>query len=84
MRVTGGTLEARHLDAGADAVLFLFNHGRAAAHADVWLRRSAGNHAVTDIVTGREMPARRDGGGISVAVELQPGGVQVLHVARPE
>jgi beta-galactosidase len=82
VRVTGGALEVRHMESGAGVLLFLFNHGRDPARSDVWVRRPAGSDAVTDIVTGARVPARREGEGVSVAVELPAGRVQVLHLSR--
>ena len=81
VRVTGDPIEARHLESGADALLFLFNHGRSAARSAVWLRRDAGDYAATDLIAGRTFTLSRDGEGVTVAVELQPGAVQVLRIA---
>jgi hypothetical protein len=35
IRTTGAAIEARHLESGADTLLFLFNHGTHEARSDV-------------------------------------------------
>jgi beta-galactosidase len=84
VRVTGAMLEARHLDSGDEAILFLFNHGATAARAQVALRRGPGEHTATDIVTGVRLPVSRTTDGVAIAVDLAPRGVQVLRITPRE
>jgi beta-galactosidase len=81
IEVTGSPLEARHLDAGGDTLLFLFNHGTSPARSRVSLRRAAG--LAQDLVTGERIavtPARE---AVSIDVQLPPAGVQVLRIGGP-
>lgn len=81
VRVTGAPVEARHLESGADAVLFVFNHGKARAQADVWVRRGAGDYTGRDVVDGAPVALVKSGDGVSVSLELGAGGVRVLRIA---
>jgi beta-galactosidase GanA len=81
VRVTGAPLEARHLESGGGALLFLFNHGRQLAKSEVWLQRASGDESAEDVSTGRSVPFRREAGGVAVAVELAPAAVQVLRIS---
>jgi beta-galactosidase len=80
--VTGAPFEARHLESGSDALLFVFNHEAQPATGEISLRRPAGTYAVTDLTDGSAIASVRSGKGISVKVELPGGGVRVLRVAR--
>jgi hypothetical protein len=82
VRVTGSPLEARYLESGTDALLFLFNHGRERAKADVWLRRDPGDYTASDVVDGGPVTLVRSGDGVTVAVDLRTEGVRVLRIAR--
>ena len=81
VRVTGAPIEARHLDSGRDALLFLFNHARQPAQSRVWLARAGGEFAVRDVVEDRSVGSAREEGGVTVAVNLAPGAVQVLQIS---
>jgi beta-galactosidase len=80
--VTGAPFEARHLESGADALLFVFNHGAQRAAADVTLRRPAGTYTVVDLSDGSAVASARTGEGLTVRVQLPGGGVRALRVAR--
>src|SRR5688500_453309 len=82
VRVTGSPLEARYLESGTDALLFLFNHGRERAKADVWLRRGPGSYTASDVVDGGLIDLAKSGDGVTVAVELRGSGVRVLRITR--
>ncbi|HEY8548934.1 MAG TPA: beta-galactosidase trimerization domain-containing protein, partial [Vicinamibacterales bacterium] len=82
IEVKGSPLEARHLESGNHAVLFLFNHATAPANATVTLRRPAGSYTATDLVLDRDVPVTRAGDGVSLDVQLPPSGVQVIRIAR--
>jgi beta-galactosidase len=81
IRVSGAAIEARFLESGGDTLLFLFNHDRQPAKSEVWLRGTAGS--VSDVVDGHPVEFKRSNGGVTVRVDLIPGGVQVLRVGRP-
>ena len=81
IRVTGNPLEARHLEAGDVALLFLFNHGKQAGRSEVWLRRAAGNVAAADLIEDRSVPVTRSDVGFALDVNLAPGEVRVLRVS---
>jgi beta-galactosidase len=82
VRVTGSPLEARHLESGTDALLFLFNHGKEPAAADVWLKREAGEYQATDLMLEQAVQTTSAAGGVSVRATLPPGAVQVLKIGR--
>jgi beta-galactosidase len=82
VRVTGGTIEARHLESGKETLLFLFNHGRQEARSEVWLRRDAGEYTAVDLVDGRPVRLTRSPDGVTVNVVLPSSGVQVLLITR--
>ena len=79
--VTGSPIEARHLDSGSDALLFLFNHGGEPARSEVSFRRSAGNYSATDLVSGESVAVAPAAGAVRVSVELEPAGVRVLRIS---
>jgi beta-galactosidase len=81
VRVTGAPLEARHLDSGRDALLFLFNHGRQPAKSEVWLECAQGEYGAEDLMTGRVVPVRRAGTGVTIDVDIAPSAVQVLRIS---
>ena len=79
--VTGAPIEARHLEAGDDTLIFLFNHGARAARSQVTFRRTAaGAVGVVDMTTGRAVDMASAAGGVRVEAALEPGAVQVLRV----
>lgn len=93
--VTGSPLEVRHLETAGvvenaadsgDALLFLFNHGKEAAHADIAFHRPSGDYSAVDIISGRPVTLthRRTGGAstVGLTVDIPPAGVQVLRIAR--
>ena len=80
IRVTGASIEARHLESGPEALVFLFNHGKDAAAGELWLRRDAGAFTGHDLVRDRPVTVRTAGGGVSASVALAPGEVQVLRI----
>jgi hypothetical protein len=82
IRVTGAPLEARHLESGKDAVLFLFNHGKESGRSEVLLRRPAGDYTAVDLIQGRPVPVATSADGVSLEVELPPAGVQVIRIGR--
>jgi beta-galactosidase len=79
--VTGSPIEARHLEAGDDTLLFLFNHGTRAARSQVTLRRTGvGSVGAVDMTTGQAVDTASVAGGVRVEAALEPGAVQVLRV----
>jgi beta-galactosidase len=82
VRVTGGIVEARHLESGNETILFLFNHGKQEARSEVWLQREAGDYAAVDLVDGRSVRLTRSADGVTVSTVLPSSGVQVLRITR--
>jgi beta-galactosidase len=82
VRVSGSQLEARHLESGNDALLFVFNHGKEAARSEVWLQRPRANYRALDVVSGRAARLTTAGDGVSIALELAPAAVRVLRVSQ--
>jgi hypothetical protein len=82
LRVTGTTIEARHLESGKETLLFLFNHGKQEARSEVWLRRDRGEDTAVDLVDGRPVRLTRSPDGVTVNVVLPSSGVQVLRITR--
>jgi beta-galactosidase len=81
VRVTGAQVEARHLDSGREALLFVFNHGKDTARSEVWLQRPVGSYRAVDLVSGGDVPMTNANNGVSLAVELPPTGVRVMRIA---
>jgi beta-galactosidase len=77
--VSGAPLEARHLVAGNDTLLFLFNHGSSAARSQVTVRGARGAHDVVDLESGRTVPSGPED-GVHLTVSLDAGGVQVFRI----
>ena len=82
VRVTGAPVEARYLESGRDALLFVFNHGKDVARSEVSLQRERGSYTAIDLVSGRDVPLSNQGSGVAVSVELPPAGVRVLRISR--
>jgi beta-galactosidase len=80
IRVTGDPLEVRHVEAGRDTLVYVFNHGTSQASSQITARVPAGDERATDLVTGASIPLSRDAGQMSFSVKLPPSGVQVLRV----
>jgi beta-galactosidase len=79
--VSGTPLEARHLESGTDALLFLFNHGNESARSEVLLRRPGGEYAGADVIDGQPVTLTRKADGVAVSVDLEPGGVRVVRIS---
>jgi beta-galactosidase len=80
VHVTGDPIEARHLDSGKDALLFLFNHGPETTRTDVRLSRAPGDYTAVDMASGRAVAVATRAEGVAVTVSLPPAGVQVLKI----
>jgi hypothetical protein len=80
IRTTGSAIEARHLESGADTLLFLFNHAKQEARSEVTLLRASRDDAAIDLVTGQTVELRRAADGVGLAVVLPPSGVQVVKI----
>jgi beta-galactosidase len=81
VRVKGSQVEARYLESGREALLFVFNHGKEPASSEVWLRRPPAKYRAVDLVSGRDVTLRDAGDGVSVLVELSPSGVMAMRLA---
>jgi hypothetical protein len=82
MPVSGGKVEVRTLESGADRLVFVFNHEKAAADASVALRMAAGDYAAADLVEERTVPAVRNGEFLAVKKRIDAGGVWVVRIRR--
>jgi beta-galactosidase len=80
--VGGAPIEARHLENGSDALLFLFNHDRKPARSDVSLRRPSGDYVATDLVDGHPVALTSTTDGVRLSVELPAGAVHVVRISR--
>jgi beta-galactosidase len=80
--VSGADFEVRHLESGRDLLLFVFNHQAMPATGTVSIRVPAGEYAATDMVRDQAVAATRDAASVRLAVTLDPGGVQVIRLAR--
>ena len=80
--VSGAPLEVRVLESDSDTLLFLFNHARGAARADVSLQRPSSESVATDLVERQPVSLSRTGDGVRLTVDLAPAGVRVLRIAR--
>jgi beta-galactosidase len=82
VEVTGAPLEVRHLEAGADVLVFVFNHGAARAESRVAIRLSGGTFQARDIVSGATLALTQEGGRAHLDVALEPNQVLVAQVSR--
>jgi hypothetical protein len=82
IEVSGSAIEARHLESGGDALLFLFNHDKEPTRSKVSLRRPAGEYVASDLIEQRPVTLERGAEGVTVTVGLPPGDVRVLRIAR--
>jgi hypothetical protein len=80
--VAGGGLEVRRLDSGNDRLVFLFNHGAAAATSSVTVRLDGPAGAVTDLVSGEAVGVKATPDGLEWQGTIPPRDVRVLLV-RP-
>ncbi len=80
IEVTGGPLEVRHLERGADVVLFVFNHASTSAPSLIRLRRTS-QATVTDLVSGGAVSATHDGDVLAIPLTLPAGEVRVLKAS---
>ena len=78
IEVTGSPIEARHLEAGRDTLLFLFNHDAEAARSEVMVRGRPG--AATDLVTGAAVETTPVTGGVRIAVALAPREPRAIRI----
>ena len=82
IRVTGSLLEARHVESGAERVLFLFNHAKQQARSEVTLRVGSGDYVAEDLAGRGAIRLTRAADHVRLAAEVPPGGVQVIRI-RP-
>jgi beta-galactosidase len=79
---TGAPFEVRYLESGADALVFIFNHGAARATGDVSLRLTDASYSARNLVTGHPLATTRGADGVRMNVTLDPKDVQVVHLAK--
>jgi beta-galactosidase len=82
VRVTGDPIEARYVESGKNAVLYLLNHAKQTAKSEVWLQREAGEYEAVDVVKDQPVTIGHATGGVSMHVELAPSDVRVIRIAR--
>jgi hypothetical protein len=73
-------VEVRTLESGADRLVFVFNHEKAATDASVALHMPAGDHDATDLVEERAVPTVRNGEFLELKKRLDPGAVWVVRL----
>jgi beta-galactosidase len=78
--VAGAELEVRHLASGRDVLLFVFNHGARRAQGEVTIRVPDGTYTAVDLVSSQPVPLRREAGGLTMDVALDPSGVQIVNL----
>jgi beta-galactosidase len=78
---SGDEVEVRHLEAGDETVLFVFNHGREAASAGVSVRLPAREYSANDLVSGEPVVLRPAPPGVRIDVTLPPSGVRVVRIS---
>ena len=75
----GDLLEARTLQAGADTLLFVFNHGSKEADASVDVRGVRATRAV-DVVADKPVPVTSAADGVQVRRKIAPSDVWVVRL----
>ena len=80
--VTGSPVEVRYTEAGADTLVYVFNHGRAAAQATISLKRPPAEYTATSLIDGTVAAPKRLDDGITLDVRLPAAGVQVWRLSR--
>jgi hypothetical protein len=77
LAVTGGEVEVRITESGADRILFVFNHSRQQAAPAIRLL-DAPEVRGRDLITEAEVPLVREGSTISLTGSVPPGEVRVI------
>jgi beta-galactosidase len=75
-----GKVEVRTLESGADRLVFVFNHEKAATDASVALHMPAGDYDATDLVEERAVPTVRNGEFLELKKRIDAGGVWVVRL----
>ena len=76
LTVTGGTVEVRYLESGADKLVYIFNHGVSTAEPTITFRFS-GSYRATDLVNGSAVE-------LPFTARMEPRSVKVLRLSRIE
>ncbi len=74
--------EARTLDSGRDTLVFVFNHNKQAADANVRLRIAPGAFQASGLIAGQPLELTRHGGLLLLNKRLDAG-VWVVRIVRP-
>jgi beta-galactosidase len=80
--LTATKVEARLLESGSDRLLFVFNHEKMAATANVTLRLGGGAFTATDLLENRPVAIVEKSDSIEVNLRLAPDEVGVVHLRR--
>ena len=75
-------IEVRTLEAGADTLAFVFNHGPQPSEAAIGLRAAPGADQAADLVTGQSIPVTRSGEFLRFGKRLSASEVWVVRVGR--
>jgi beta-galactosidase len=78
VQAAGGQLEVRTLTAGADTLLFVFNHGQQSVDAAVAVRSAASQ--AFDLVSGDPVETSRDGDLVQLKTQIAPADVWVVRL----
>jgi hypothetical protein len=81
IQVAGSPVEVRYTESGRDTLLFVFNHGKAPAQAEVSLERQAGDYAATNLIDGAATVLKQDAQRITIRIDMPAAGVQVLKIS---
>ncbi|MCW5976514.1 MAG: beta-galactosidase [Bryobacteraceae bacterium] len=80
--VSGGDIEARYLESGRDALVFVFNHGREAVEADVRLARPAAKYVAADLLRSEPVEIARQDGKVRLRRRMEASDVWVVRLAE--
>jgi hypothetical protein len=78
----GKDVEVRYLEAGADRLVFVFNHGKLPVSGEVSLRTGGGRYTAEDLVSAKAVEVRGGAGEARFDSSLGPDGVQVVRLRR--
>lgn len=82
VKAPGREVEVRSLEAGAERLVFVFNHGKRPVAGEVSVRTGSGAFAGEDLAAAKPVEVRGGGGASRFDVNLIPDGVQVVRLRR--
>jgi beta-galactosidase len=75
------SIEARTMDAGREKLVFVFNHGSAAAEPSIRVKLPAASYNVTDLVTQEALSVPYERDGVVLKKRLVPNEVWVVRIS---